>query len=345
MAIGLTCGLSGCSTHAVLGVPNNQRRGEDHRLLCGAHVGKVATSHLPSWGSPTPSARTTISNGDVAHIGAKWLYHQCCLGGCQSSARGQQSEIATWSTCGQSGYITPTVLGVSNTRRGDKNPKRLNGPPVGKVATSPLPSSVSPMLRAGTKVRNGYVARMGARWLHHPCNRGGPQRPARGHHPYQPGVRNAQCGDKNTKRLRGSQSGYIAPALLGVSNAQRGDRNVYVAHMWGKWLHHPCPLGALQRSTRGQKAEMAMWHRCGQNGYITPTVLGVRKALARGYKAETATWTTCGQTGYITPAVSGVPNAKRGDENQNCLRGPHVGKLATSALPSWGSPTLSAGEK
>ena len=46
------------------------------------------------------------------------------------------------------------------------------------------------------------------------------------------------------------QSGYITPAVLGVPNAQRGDK----------------------------RSEMATWPTCGQNGYITLAVLGVANA-------------------------------------------------------------------
>ena len=59
--------------------------------------------------------------------------------------------MAKWPTCGQSGYITPVVLGVPNAQRRDENQKWLSGPHVGKLATSPLPYQGSEMLNAGTK--------------------------------------------------------------------------------------------------------------------------------------------------------------------------------------------------
>ena len=204
----LTCGQSGCITPAILAVPEDQRREENHKWLRGRHVDIVATSHLPSWGSPTPSAGTTISNRNVAHIGAKWLHHQCGLGGPQRSAHGQTSKIATWSTCGQSDHITPAVLGVSNTQREDENPKWLHGPHVGKVATSFLPSWVSSTLSARTKIRNGYVAHMCAKWLHHPWLLGGPQRLAHGQR------------SETATWLTCGQGGYITPAVLGVLNGK-----------------------------------------------------------------------------------------------------------------------------
>ena len=105
-------------------------------------------------------------------------------------------------------------------------------------------------------------------------------------------------------------SGYITPAV----SAGTKKRNGYVAHMSGKWLHHPCPLGGPERSARGQKSGIA-------------------------------SWPTCGQSGYVTLAVLGVPNAQRGDKRQKLLSGPHVSKGATSPLPSWASPTISARKK
>ena len=60
--------------------------------------------------------------------------------------------MAMWATYGKSGYITPDVLGVPNAQHGDKTPKWLRGPHVGKVATSPLPSCGSATLSAGTEI-------------------------------------------------------------------------------------------------------------------------------------------------------------------------------------------------
>ena len=325
MAACPTCGQSGCVTPTILRVPNAQRGDKKQKWLRGPHVGKVATSPLPSWGSPTLSAGTKIRNGYVAHMWAKWLHHPYRLGGPQSSARGQKSEMATCPTCGKNGYITPTVLGVPNTQRGDKNQKWLRGPHVGKVATSPLPSSESPTLSAGTKIRNGYVADMWAKWLHHPYRLEGPQHSARGQKsemamwptcgqngyisPTGSGVPNTQHGDKNQKWLRVPMWAkwlhhrYSTPAVLGVPNAKHGAkiRNGYVAHMWAKWLHLPGRLGCPQRSARGQRSEMA-------------------------------TCPTCGQSGYSTRAVLGLTNGQRGDKNQKWLRGPHVGKVCITLV-------------
>ena len=143
-----------------------------------------------------------------------------------------------------------------------------------------------------------------AKWLHDPCRLGGPQRPARG-----------QKSEMATWPTF-EQIGYITHAVLEIPNAQRGEKNQkwLCSHIGAKGLHHPCRLGGPQRPVRGH--ELAM-----------------------------ATWPTCGKNGYITPAVLGVPNARHVDKNHKWLRGPHVGKVATSNLPYWGSPTLSTRTK
>ena len=89
---------------------------------------------------------------------------------------------------------------------------------------------------------------------------------------------------------------------------QSGGTKSEVAHLWARWLRHPCRLGDPHRFRAG-----------GQN----------------------QKWPTCGQNGYVTPAVSGIPTAsERGDKVRS---GPLVGKVATSPLPSRGSPPLHSG--
>ena len=176
-----------------LGDPHHFRAGDEIRS--GPLVGKVATPPLPSRGSPL----------------------------LQSGGLNQQ-----WPTCAQGGYITPAASGIpsaSERRAKSKvahlwarwlhNPCRLgdplrfraggkirNGPLVGKVATSPLPSRGSPPLQSGgqnqkwpTCGQGGYItpaasgiptasereaksemADLWARWLRHPCRLGDPHR-------------------------------------------------------------------------------------------------------------------------------------------------------------------------
>ena len=206
MATWATCGQRGYITLAVSKVPNGQQGvpkqkwlpgphvskvatsplgswgsrnpphgDENQQWLPGTHVGKLATSPLRSWGSPTLNAGEKNRNGHLAQMWARWLHHPCGLGGAQRSTRGEKMEIAAWPRCGQSGYITPAVLGVLNARRGDNKQKWLHGPHMGKLTTSPLPCWRSPTLHARTKNRNGYLGRMWAKRLHHPCHLEGPQ--------------------------------------------------------------------------------------------------------------------------------------------------------------------------
>ena len=194
MATRPTCGQIGYITRAVFGVPNVQRGDTNRKWPCGPHVGKVGTSPPPSWGSPTPSAGTKIRNTFVAHMWAKWRHHPSRLGGPQRSAREQKSEMAKGPTCGRSGYMTPAVLGVPNAQRG--------------------------------VIRNGYVAHMWAKWLHHPGRLGVPQHSAQG-----------QKLDMAMRSTCG-QGGHITPAVLGSQMLKAGTkiRNGFVAHMWAKWL-------------------------------------------------------------------------------------------------------------
>ena len=278
-------------------------------------MGKVATSPLPSGESPPLQSGGTES--ELAHKWARWLHHPCRLGGPHRSRAGGQNQ--KWPTNGQGGYITPAVRGVSTaSERGDRI---RSGPQMGKVATSPLPSGVSPPLQSGGT--ESVVAHKWARWLHHPCRLGGPHR--------------FRAGGQNQKWPTNGQGGYITPAVWGVPTAsKRGDTirtgpqvgkvatsplplgvspplrsggtESEVAHKWAWWLDHPCRLGGPHRFRAG-----------GQN----------------------QRWPTSGQGGYITPAASGVPTAsERGDRIRS---GPQVGKVATSPLPPGGSPPLQSG--
>ena len=144
------CGHSGYLTPAVSGVPNALH---GDKIRSGPHVGTVATSPLPSRGSPM---LCTGTNSEMVHLWARWLPNPCRLGGPQCSAWGQiqmahmwaqwlpnpcrlggpqcsaKGQNQKWPTCGHSGYLTPAVSGVPNALHGDKI---RNGPHVGTVAT------------------------------------------------------------------------------------------------------------------------------------------------------------------------------------------------------------------
>ena len=189
-----------------LGGPQRSTRGQQSQMAMWSTCGKSGCITPAVVAFPTLSAWTTMRNGYVVHTWAKWLHHRCHLEGTQRSTRGQQSQMAMWSTCGKSGNITPAVLGVPNAQRVDKywkwlcgphvgkvatsplrswgsttlnvdnNHKWLSGPHAGKVATSPLPSWGSPTVSAWTTITNGYLVHMQEKWIHHPCPLGGPQR-------------------------------------------------------------------------------------------------------------------------------------------------------------------------
>ena len=232
----------------------------------------MATSQLPSSRSPTLSAGTAITSGYVVHMREHWLHHRCRLGGPQRSARGQQSEMAMWSTCGslggpqrsargqqsqmgiwstcrKSGCITLVPLAFPNAQRVDNHHKWLCGPHAGKVATSALPSWEFPTLNAWKNIRNGYVVHM---WAKRP------------HHPAVLGVPNAQRVDNNHKWLCGSHASKVATSTLPfwgspTLNAGIKIRNGYVVHMWVKWPQHPCRLGGSPTLSAGIKI---------RNGYV-----------------------------------------------------------------------------
>ena len=137
-------------------------------------------------------------------------------------------------------------------------------------------------------------------WLHHPCRLGGP--PQRG---------------KIKKRPTRGRIGYIT---LTVRELPVKETKSEMAYMCVDWLHHPCLL-----ESQPQGGETGSGRHVG--GYITPAIWGVP---IKGTKSD---GTTRGRIGYITPAVWGVTN-----KWAKIIKGPHVGGLATSPLPSGGVP-------
>ena len=252
-----------------------------------------------------------------------------------------------------------------------------SGPLVGKVATSPLPSRGSPLLQSGgqnqkwpTSGQSGYVipavpgiptalerggksevAHKWAKWLRHPCRLGHPHR--------------CRAAGGKQKWPTCGQSGYVTPAVLGIPTASEWGAKSEVAHLWAKWLRHPCRLGDPHRcrAAGGGKSEVAhLWAKWLRH----PCRLGHPHRCRAAGGGGDQKWPTCGQSGYFTPAVSGIPTAsERGAKSEMAhlwakwLRhpcrlgdphrfraggkirsGPQVGKVATSSLPSWGSPPL-----
>ena len=255
-------------------------------------VGKVATSPLPSRGSP--ALQSGGGKYEVAHRWAKWLRHPCRL---------------------------------EDPYRFRAGGKSRSGPQVGKLATSPLPSRGSPPLQSGTENQqwptsghSGYVtpcvsaiptaserglksevARFWAKWLHHPCRLGEPHRskaggkirrgpqvgkmatsplPSRGSPPLQ-------SGGHSQRWPTVGQSGYVTAAFLGIRTvSERGEKSE-VAHKWAQWVRHPCVSGILTASERGGGGTQT-WPNSGQSGYVTPAVSGMATASERGKKSEVA---------------------------------------------------------
>ena len=374
-------------------------------LQSGGQNQKWPTSGQSGYLTPAVSGIPAVAErgakSEVAHKWAKWLPHPCRIGdphrfraGGKIRSGPQVGKVATsplpyrgspplqsggqnqkWPTSGQSGYLTPAVLGIpAAAERGAKsevahrwakwlphpcrigNPRRCraggkirSGPQVGKVATSPLPYRGSPPL---------------------------------------------QSGGQNQKWPTSGQSGYLTPAISGIPAAAERGAKSEVAHKWAKWLPHPCRIGNPRRCRAGGKIRSSpqvgkvatsplpyrespplqsggqnqKWPTSGQSGYLTPAVSGIRTAAERGQNQK---WPRSGQSGYLTPAVLGIPTvAERGAKSEVAHKwakwlphpcrigdphrcraggkirsGPEVGKVATSPLPYWGSPPSQSGRQ
>ena len=318
-----------------IGDPHRFRAGD--KIRSGPQVGKVATSPVPYRGSPP----------------------------LQSGGQNQK-----WPTGGQSGYLTPAISGIPTaSERGAKSevahkwakwlphPCRLgdphrcraggkirSGPQVGKVATSALPYRGSPPLQSGgqnqkwpTSGPNGYltpavsgiptaaergvkseVAHKWAKWLPHPCRIGDPHRFRAGGEirsgpqvgkmatsplPYR-GSPPLQSGGQNQKWPTSGHSGYQTRAVSGIPTAAERGAKSEVAQKWAKWLPHPCRIGDPTASERGAKSEVAH---------------------------KRAKW---------LPHPCRIGNPHRFGAGGKIRSGPQVGKVATSPLPSRGSPPL-----
>ena len=438
-------------------LPHPFRLGDPHRFKAwgkvrsGPQGGKVATSPLPYRGSPSlwsggqsqkcprsgqsgyltpavsgiPTASKRGAKSEVAHKWAKWLPHRCRIGdphrfraGGKIRSGPQVGKVATsplpsrgspplqsgWQnqkcpTSGQSGYLTPSVSGIPTaSKRGAKSkvvhkwanwlphpcrigdPHRFragdkirSGPQVGKMATSPLPYRGSPQLQSGgqyqkwpTSGQSGYltpsvsgiptasergakseVAHKWAKWLPHPCR-------IRDLHRFR-------AWGQNQKWPKSGQNGYLTPAVSGIPTASEPGAKSDVAHEWAKWLPHPCHIRDLHRFRAGGKIRSGT-----QVGKVATSPLPSRGSprLQSGWQNQKCP--TSGQSGYLTPAVSGIPTAsERGAKSEVAHKwakwlphpcrigdphnfraggkirsGPQVGKVATSPLPSRGSSPL-----
>ena len=324
-------------------LPHPCRIGEPHRcraggkIRSGPQVGKVATSALPYRGAPPlqsggqnqkwptsgetgyltpavsgiPTASERGAKSEVAHKWANWLPHPCrigkphrCRAGGKIRSGPQVGELATsplpyrgspplhsggqnqkWPTCGQSGYLTPAVSGSpAASERGAKS----------------------------------EVAHKWANWLPHPCRIGEPHRCKAGVKirsgpqvgkvatsplPYR-GAPPLQSGGQNQNWPTSGETGYLTPAVSGITTvAERGAKSE-VAHKWANWLPHPCRIGEPHRCKAGGEIRSGP-----QKGKVATSPLPYRVAPPLQSGGLNQKWPTSGQSGYRTPAVSGSPTA------------------------------------
>ena len=220
---------------------------------------------------------------------------------------------------------------------------------MGKVATSPLPCPRSPPLQSGggnqkwpTCGQSGYVT-LAVSGIPTAAVRGG----------------------SNQKWPTCGQSGYVTLAVSGIPTASQRGAKSEVAHLWAKWLRHPCRLGDPHRFRAGGEIRSGPLV-----GKVATSPLPSRGSPPLQSGGGNQKWPTCGQSGYVTLAVSGIPTASdRGGKSEvahlwarwlchpcrlgdphRCRAGggeirsvPLVGKVATSPLPSRGSPPLQSG--
>ena len=137
-----------------------------------------------------------------------------------------------------------------------------------------------------------------------------------------------------------------------------------MAHIWATWLRHPCRLLDPNHFRPGDEI------RSGPVlGNVATSLLPSRGSPPLQSGGQNQKRPTCGHHSYVTPAVSGSPTAaERGAKSEvahkwatwlcqpcplgdfHCFtaggmirKGPFVGKVATSPLPSQGSPPLHSG--
>ena len=203
--------------------------------------------------------------------------------GSQPLQTGGQNQ--KWPTSGQSGYVTPAVSGIPT---------------------------------ASERGANSDVAHLWAKWLRHPCRLGDPRRfraggkirsgrlvgkmatsplPSRGSPPLQTGGQYQKWGTSG-------QSGYVTPAVSGIPTASERGAKSEVAHLWAKWLRHPCRLGDPRRFRAGGKIRSGPLV-----GKMATPPLPSRGSPPLQSGGQNQTWPTCEQNCYVTPAVSGISTA------------------------------------
>ena len=130
--------------------------------------------------------------------------------------------------------------------------------------------------------------------------------------------------------------GDFTPAVLAIPSVSEREAKSEVAHLWAKMLRRPCHRGDLHRFRAGGKIRSGPLV-----GKVATSPRLPRRSRPLQSAGQNQKWPTCGQSGYVRPAVWGIPTAaQRGGGNQIW---PTFGKVATSPLPSLGSPPFQSG--
>ena len=297
-----------------------RRLGDPHRFRAGGKL-EVALKwakwlrqpcHL---GDPHRFKAGGGGGSEVAHLWAKWLCHPCRLG--DPHRFRAEGEIRSGA---QVGKVAMSPLPSRGSPPLQSGGEIRSGPLVGKVATSPVPSRGSPPLQSGGQ--NQKCPQV-AKWLRHPCRLGDPHR-------FKAGGGGGLRG--------GPLMGKLATSPLpsrGSPPLQSGGQN----QKWptsGKVAMSPLPSrGSPPLQSGGQSKK---WPTSGQSGYVTPAVSGIPTASERGRKSKVAhLWAKW----LHHPRRFKDPHHFRA--GGKIRSGPQVGKVATSSLPSRGSPPLQSG--
>ena len=213
--LGTSCGQGGYVTPAVSGIRTASKRGgksevahlwarwlrnpchlrDPHRFRAGGKirsgplVGKVATSPLPSRGSPPLQSGGQGGNQKWPLVGKVATSPLPFRGSPPLQSGGQNQK---WPTCGQGGYVTLAVSGIPTAaERGAKSEVATCGQ---SGYATPAVSGIPTASERGAK---SEVAHLWARWLCDPCHLGDPHR-------FRAGGRIRSGAQKRAELLRNS---------------------------------------------------------------------------------------------------------------------------------------------
>ena len=216
-----------------------------------------------------------------------------------------------WPTCGQSGYVTPALR---------KDLHRCRGAAKSEVAHKLSAQLGQPWrlgdphcFRVGCKIRSGpLVGKVATSPL--PSQKTPP----------------LQSRGQNRKLPTYERRGYVTPAISGIPTVSEREQKSEVAHLWAKWLRHPCRLGDRQRCTAGGNIRS-----CPLVGNVATSPLPSRASPPLQTGGQNQKWPSFRQAGYVPSEISGIPTASQRAEKSEVAH--------SSPLPSRGSPPLQSG--